>query len=288
MKIQAFFDEETYTLTYAVFDPQTKDAVIIDPVMDYEPASSSYFYDSINKVMEFVQAQQLNVVYIIETHAHADHLSGSQELKRRLSGAQVLIGEEIKSVQSTFKDVFHLDDDFKTDGSQFDRLVGDGEVFKAGSLEIKAIHTPGHTEACYSYLIEDAVFTGDALFMPDYGVARCDFPKGSAETLYRSVTEKLYQLPESTRVYTAHDYQPGGRPLRFESTIGESKKSNIHINETTQQADFVKFREARDRTLSAPKLLLPSVQVNVDGGHFPEPEANGMSYLKIPVSQKND
>jgi glyoxylase-like metal-dependent hydrolase (beta-lactamase superfamily II) len=287
MKIEPFFDEATSTITYVVSDENTRDAVIIDPVMDYDPASSSYSYESVNEVLDYVKKNELKVHFILETHAHADHLSGSQELKSRLPGSKVAIGADITKVQKTFKQVFNLSDDFKTDGSQFDTLVHDGETLKAGQLEFKALHTPGHTEACYSYLIEDAVFTGDALFMPDFGVARCDFPKGSAETLYDSVTEKLYTLPDDTRVFTAHDYQPEGRELKFESTIGESKRSNIHINAETNKEDFVKFRTERDKTLAAPKLLLPSVQVNADGGHFPKPEDNKVSYLKIPVRPKN-
>lgn len=287
MRIEPFFDQTTFTVTYVVSDEKTRDAVIVDPVMDYDSASSTYSYDSVKKVIDYVKSNELQVHYILETHAHADHLSGSQELKKLLPGAKVAIGADITKVQKTFKDVFNLGDEFRTDGSQFEILIHDAETLKAGTLEFKAIHTPGHTEACYSYLIRDAVFTGDALFMPDFGVARCDFPKGSAETLFDSVTKKLYTLPDETRVFTAHDYQPGGRELKFESTIGESKKSNIHINSETKKADFVKFRTERDKTLSAPKLLLPSVQVNVDGGHFPKPESNEVSYLKIPVRAKN-
>lgn len=287
MKIEAFFDKATFTMTYVVSDPKTRDAVIIDPVMDYEPSSSTYSFDSVKKVIDYVKGSELKVHYILETHAHADHLSGSQELKKLLPGSRVAIGADITKVQKTFKIFFNLGEEFKTDGSQFDKLVSDGETLKAGTLELKAIHTPGHTEACYSYLIEDAVFTGDALFMPDFGVARCDFPNGSAENLYDSVTQKLYSLPDETRVFTAHDYQPGGRELKFESTIGESKKENIHINANTQKANFVKFRTERDKTLLAPKLLLPSVQVNADGGNFPSPEGNKVSYLKIPVRAKN-
>lgn len=287
MKIEGFFDQETFTVTYVVSDEKTRDAVIIDPVMDYDPASSSYSYESVKEVIDYIKGKELKVHYILETHAHADHLSGSQELKRLLPGAKIAIGADITKVQSTFKEIFHFGDEFKTDGSQFDTLIHEGEILKAGTLELKAIHTPGHTEACYSYLVEDAVFTGDALFMPDYGVARCDFPQGSAETLYDSVTKKLYSLPDETRVFTAHDYQPGGRKVKFESTIGENKKSNVHLNAQTKKEDFVKFRTERDKTLAAPRLLLPSVQVNANGGHFQPTEANGVSYLKIPVRKTN-
>ena len=285
MKIEAFFDAATSTLTYVVFDEKTRDAVIIDPVLDYDPASSTISFQSVQKVTEFAKRKELKIHFIIETHAHADHLSGSQELKQRFPGSKVAIGQDITKVQKTFKNVFNFDDQFKTDGSQFDLLIKEGETLKAGVLEFTSIYTPGHTEACYSYKIQDVVFTGDALFMPDFGVARCDFPNGSAETLYNSVTEKLYILPDETRIFTAHDYQPGGRPLKYESTIGESKKANIHINVSTTKEAFVKFRTERDRTLSAPKLLLPSVQVNVNAGYFFDPESNGVSYLKIPVNE---
>jgi glyoxylase-like metal-dependent hydrolase (beta-lactamase superfamily II) len=225
---------------------------------------------------------------ILETHAHADHLTGSQQLKKIFPEAKVGIGQEIDKVQSVFKSVFNLSADFPTDGRQFDLLISDGQRFSAGSLEFEAIHTPGHTEACYSYKIEDAVFTGDALFMPDSGVARCDFPNGSAENLYDSIQSKLYTLPDSTRIFTAHDYQPNGRELRYESTIGESKKSNIHLKADTSKEDFVNFRTGRDKTLAAPKLLLPSIQVNIDGGKLPQPESNDVSYLKLPVRVKHD
>lgn len=287
MKIEPFFDKSTYTMTYIVYDEKTHDAVIIDPVMDYDVASSTYSFESIEQIFNFVKGKKLKIHYILETHAHADHLSGSQELKKRLPGSKVAIGTEITKVQNTFKGIFNFDDDFKTDGSQFDLLIHDTDILSAGTLEFRAIHTPGHTEACYSYIIEDAVFTGDALFMPDFGVARCDFPKGSAETLYNSVTQKLYTLPDETKVFTAHDYQPRGRELKFKSTIGESKESNIHINAKTKKEDFINFRTERDKTLSAPKLLLPSIQINVNAGHLPKPENNKMSYLKIPVRYKD-
>jgi len=287
MRVKSFFDKATYTVSYVVSDEKTRDAVIIDPVMDYEPASSTYSYESVEKVVDYVKDNGLTLHYILETHAHADHLSGAQELKRQLPGSKIAISANITKVQSTFKEIFNLINDFKTDGSQFDILIHDEQILKAGALEIKAIYTPGHTEACCSYLIEDAVFTGDTLFMPDFGVARCDFPKGCAKTLYNSITKKLYTLPEETKVFTAHDYQPNNRELKFESTIGKSKRSNIHINSNTAKADFVQFRIERDKKLPAPKLLLPSIQVNIDGGRLPQPESNQVSYLKIPVRPKN-
>ena len=283
MKIEAQFDAATYTLTYIVWDENTRDAVIIDPVMDYEPAGSTYWYESIDRVMGFVKAQKLKVHLLMETHAHADHLSGSQELKKRLSSPRIAIGKNISKVQEVFKGVFNLDPAFKTDGSQFDLLLGDGEEVVAGSLKVKVLHTPGHTPACSSYLIEDALFVGDALFMPDYGVGRCDFPAGSATDLYQSIKNRIYSLPDETRVFTGHDYQPGGRPLRYEATVGESKRTNKQIQDKTTKEEFVKFRTDRDRTLSAPRLLLPSVLVNIDAGRIPPPENNGMSYLKLPI-----
>lgn len=286
IQIKAFFDKATFTLTYVVWDPGTRDAVIIDPVLDYEPGGSKVSEDSVAEVASFINKNELTLHYILETHAHADHLSGSQYLKASYPKAMLGIGARITEVQKVFKTVFDLDS-LKTDGSQFDKLFADGEKFQAGSLRLEVIYTPGHTPACSSYLIEDAVFTGDALFMPDYGVGRCDFPAGSSETLFDSVSKRLYSLPDDTRVFTGHDYQPGGRPLRFESTIGEEKRSNIQIKAETQKAEFVKFRDARDKTLAAPRLLLPSVQVNIDAGRLPEPRENGRSYLSIPISRKS-
>lgn len=286
LKIQDFFHKDTYTITYVVWDSASLDAMIVDPVMDYDHASSTYFYDSVEIVYSFIQSNGLKVHNILETHAHADHLSGSQEFKRRFPGSKILIGKEISKVQATFKKIYNLHADFPTDGSQFDLLLNEGDEFALGSFTVKTIHTPGHTPACYSYHVGDVVFTGDALFMPDFGVGRCDFPDGSAADLYQSVHEKLYALPDETKTYTAHDYQPGGREYRCQSTIGEQKKSNIHINAQTTKDGFVKFRTERDATLSAPRLLLPSIEVNVDAGRFPPPENNGISYLKIPLREK--
>lgn len=286
IQIKEFFDKTTFTLTYVVWDPATLDAVLIDPVLDYDPGGSKVSEESITSVASFIDTSQLKLQYLLETHAHADHLSGSQVLKTRYPEAIVAIGARITEVQTVFKTFFDLSDSFKTDGSQFDHLFGDRETFSAGSLKFEVIYTPGHTPACCSYKVEDAVFTGDALFMPDYGVGRCDFPAGSAETLFESVTKRLYFLPDATRVFTGHDYQPNGRPLRFESSIGEEKRSNIQIKAETTKASFVKFRNERDKTLAAPKLLLPSVQVNIDAGHLPVPHRNGKSYLSIPISRK--
>jgi len=288
MKIETFFDKDTFTLTHIVSDEKTKDSVIIDSVLDYDPRSSTYSYDSINKVTEYIEGNELKIHFIMETHAHADHLTGSQELKRRFPEAKVVIGNGITKVQQTFKSLFNLSPEFPVDGRQYDQLIADNEVIEAGSLKIKALYTPGHTEACSSYLIGDAVFTGDALFMPDYGVARCDFPKGSAHSLFKSITERLYTLPDDTRVFVNHDYQPGGRELKFQSTIGEEKKNNVQLNEKTTEEEFVKFRTNRDSQLAAPKLLLPSIQVNINAGNIPEPEQNGISYLKIPIKKRKE
>jgi glyoxylase-like metal-dependent hydrolase (beta-lactamase superfamily II) len=284
IKIREFFDKKTWTLTYAVWDEKTRDAVVIDPVMDYDPASSKTSEDSAEEVIGFLRVQNLKLHYILETHAHADHLSGSQILKREYPEAKIAIGERITAVQEVFKGVFGLPENFKTDGSQFDRLLKDGEEFEAGTLKIKTIFTPGHTPACASYYIDGNVFVGDALFMPDYGTGRCDFPSGSAEALYHSVHDRLYELPDDTKVYTGHDYLPNGRPLKFMSTIAEEKAGNIQLKAETALKDFIRFRTERDRKLAAPNLLLPSVQVNIDAGRLPEPSINGKRYLRIPVS----
>lgn len=283
-QIKEFFDQNTWTLTYVVWDNETKDAIVIDPVMDYDPASSKTSEESSKVVIEFLRSERLKLHFILETHAHADHLSGSQIIKRDFPNAKIAIGEKITKVQEIFKGVFGLPEGFKTDGSQFDLLLKDGEEFSAGSIKIKTLFTPGHTPACASYYIDGNVFVGDALFMPDYGTGRCDFPAGSAVDLYRSVQDRIYELPEETKVYTGHDYMPKGRPLKFMTTIAEEKRENIQLKGNTTLDEFVRFRTERDQALAAPKLLLPSVQVNIDAGHLPEPTANGKRYLRIPVS----
>ncbi len=282
MQIKSFFDPRTWTLTYVVWDADSCDAIVIDPVLDFEPASGRTWTESADVVAAFLTARGLTLRGILETHAHADHLSGAQVLKERF-GAPVVIGSAITAVQAAFAPVFAKGPEFALDGSQFDRLVGDGEHFIAGTLDVEAIHTPGHTPACMSYRIGDAVFTGDALFMPDSGVGRCDFPAGDATVLYTSVHEKLYGLPDTTRVFVGHDYQPGGREVRCETTIGASKAGNVHLAGDTTPEAFVEFRRARDATLGAPRLLLPSIQVNIDAGRLPPPHANGRRYLMLPV-----
>jgi len=283
MQIQHFFDPATFTLTYVVHDPETGDAVVIDPVLDFDPPGAQTSSGSVEQVAAFLKERGLRVHYVLETHAHADHLSASQFLRRHFE-ARVAIGERIREVQETFRDVFDLPADFPVDGSQFDLLLREGDLVPAGSLVVEVISTPGHTPACVSYKIGDAVFTGDALFIEDYGTGRCDFPRGSAEDLYESVHERLYALPDSTRVFVGHDYQPRGRPLRYETTIGAEKRGNVQLKADTTRDDFVRFRKGRDATLDPPRLLFPSVQVNIDAGRLPRPRANGRRYLTIPAN----
>ena len=283
MKVHALFDPATYTLTYVVYDEVTRDAVVIDPVLDYDPGAAATSSASLDTLGAFVQEHGLRVHLALETHAHADHVSGGAVLRKRL-GARVVIGARITEVQRTFQGVFDLGDALAVDGSQFDRLVKDGERLEAGSLSVGVLETPGHTPACVSYVIGDAVFTGDALFIEDYGTGRCDFPAGSAAALYTSVHERLYGLPDATRVFVGHDYQPGGRALRFETTIGASKAANVQLRAETTREDFVRLRESRDATLAPPRLLFPSVQLNVNGGRLPPARANGRRYLTVPLN----
>lgn len=287
MNIETFFDPETFTLTYVVFDATTRDAVVIDPVLDYDALSSSTSTHSVEKVEVFLRKQDLKLRFVLETHAHADHLSGSQYLRKKFS-VPVAIGAGITEVQSVFAGVFDLGETFACDGSQFDKLLKDGERLAAGSLEVEAIATPGHTPACMTYKIRDAVFTGDALFIEDYGTGRCDFPKGSADALYTSVHDRLYSLPDATRVFVGHDYQPNGRAMRAETTVGRSKEANVQLRAATTREDFVARRNDRDAKLAAPRLLFPSVQVNIDAGRLPKPHANGKRYFKTPLNMKRE
>lgn len=287
-EIKSFYDEVTATLTHVAFDPQTLDAVVIDPVLDYDPASSQISTHSLDRLETFLRSKKLKIHFCLETHAHADHLTGAQGLKERFPELIIAIGQRIVEVQDVFQKIYNLPKDFIPNGRQFDRLLNDGEILKAGSLELKVIFTPGHTPACVSYLLGDAVFTGDALFMPDTGTGRCDFPKGSSQALYQSITQRLYTLPDSTRVFVGHDYKAGGsREARWESSIGFEKAQNIQISADTSQAEYQNFRDARDATLSAPRLLLPSIQLNIDAGKIPAAEDNGVSYLKIPIISKS-
>jgi len=280
MRIHPFFDANTFTITYVLFDPSTRDAVVLDPVLDYEPIGSFTHTESVDLVTKFVEDEKLKLHWVLETHAHADHLTGAQILRRRFD-ARVAIGADITAVQETFKDVFSLET-LKTDGSQFDRLLRDGETLHAGSIAVKAIATPGHTPACMTYQVGDVLFTGDLLFMDDYGTGRCDFPEGSAEHMYESV-QKLYAMPDATKVYPGHDYPPASRTWRYETTIGASKDHNPQLTAKTSKEAFVEMRNARDKTLAAPKLLFPSVQVNIDAGHMPA-EKNGKRYLSTPIN----
>jgi glyoxylase-like metal-dependent hydrolase (beta-lactamase superfamily II) len=283
MKVHALFDPATYTLTYVVYDEATRDAVVIDPVLDYDAAAAATSTASLDALVAFVTEHRLRVHLALETHAHADHVSGGAVLRKRL-GARVVIGARITEVQRTFQGVFDLGEALAVDGSQFDRLVKDGERLEAGSLSVGVLETPGHTPACVSYVIGDAVYTGDALFIEDYGTGRCDFPAGSATALYTSVHERLYGLPDDTRVFVGHDYQPGGRALRFETTIGASKAANVQLRGETTREEFVRLRESRDATLAPPRLLFPSVQLNVNGGRLPPAHANGRRYLSVPLN----
>ena len=284
ISVEPFYDERTSTLTYCVYDRVSRDAVIIDPVLDYDAASSTVWTQSVDKILTFVDTRQLILQLVLETHAHADHLSGAQEIKRRYTEVDVCIGQYITIVQQTFKSVFGMPDEFPVDGSQFDRLLKDGETVYAGSLVFKVLMTPGHTPACVSYLFSEMVFTGDALFMPDLGTGRCDFPMGDAEALYRSIMTRLYTLPDEIKAFVGHDYQPGGRALAYETTIVDQRMSNVHVRQDTQVDDFVKLRRERDKTLSPPALLFQSVQINIDAFAMPKPAADAKRFLKIPVN----
>ncbi len=285
IQIQHFFDPGTSTLTYIVHDPKTKDAVVIDPVWDYEPSSGQLSTKSMDPVVAYLKENHLSPQWVLETHAHADHLSSSQLFKNFFPNIKVAIGERITEVQKTFKTIFNLETEFDISGKAFDLLLKEGQVFEVGSLKFKVLFTPGHTPACASYLIEDALFSGDALFIPDSGTGRCDFPAGSAETLYESITQKIYSLPDNVRIFVGHDYQPEGRILKYQSTVKEEKNQNIQLKASTKKSEYVEFRTRRDATLSAPKLLFPSIQVNISAGNLPKAESNGVHYLKLPLRQ---
>lgn len=281
--VKTFFDGATFTATHVVWDPATKRAAIVDSVLDFDQASGRTHKGSAEAVVAFVASEGLSVDWILETHAHADHLSAAPFLKEKLGGT-VVIGADITTVQRTFAGVFNEPASFAQDGSQFDKLMADGEAFSIGTIPAVALHVPGHTPACLAFVIGDAVFVGDTLFMPDYGTARCDFPGGDARTLYRSI-RRLMKLPGETRVFLCHDYQAEGRNTYvWETTIAAEREGNIQVHQGVSEDEFVAMREARDATLAMPKLILPSVQVNIRAGHFPEPEANGVSYLKLPLN----
>ena len=283
--IRAFFHEPTNTVSYIVADPATKQAAVIDPVLDYDPNSGQVDIQSVTAILRVAEEQDLAIRWTLETHAHADHLSGSPFVKSK-TGARIGIGEHIKDVQRIFRPVFDAGD-LKTDGSDFDHLFEDGERFKIGELEAEVIYTPGHTPADVTYKIEDAAFVGDTLFMPDYGTARADFPGGDAHQLYRSI-RKLLALPGAARLFMCHDYKaPGRDKYAWETTVREEREKNVHVKEGVSEEEFVAMRNARDATLSAPRLLLPSIQVNIRAGKFPPAHANGIRYLTIPVKFKS-
>ncbi|NGX94457.1 MAG: MBL fold metallo-hydrolase [Candidatus Afipia apatlaquensis] len=282
--IQAFFDEPTNTISYLVSDPSTGQSAVIDPVLDYDPKSGEVDTRSVETILKAAADRKLTIVWALETHAHADHLSGAPYIKAK-TGAQIGIGEHIKDVQRIFRPIFNATD-MKPDGGDFDHLFEDGEVFKIGNLAVECIYTPGHTPADLSYKIGDAVFVGDTMFMPDYGTARADFPGGDAHQLYRSIW-KLLSLPPETRLFMCHDYKaPGRDTYAWETTVREQRERNVHIGGGKTEDEFVAARMTRDATLSAPTLLLPSIQVNIRAGAFPPAEDNGVHYLRIPVTFK--
>ncbi len=284
--VEALFDSATWTISYLVMDHQTRHCAVIDSVLDYDPKSGSTDTHSADRLIERVRELGASVQWILETHVHADHLSAAAYLKKNLGG-QLAIGSRITQVQKTFGALFNAGPGFARDGSQFDLLFDDDSRFRIGSLNARALHTPGHTPACMTFLVEaggeTVAFVGDTLFMPDYGTARCDFPGADARTLYRSI-QRILALPDQTRLFMCHDYLPGGRELRYMTTVAEQRASNIHIHDGIGEDAFAAMRQARDATLEMPVLMLPSVQINMRSGQFPEPEDNGVSYLKIPLN----
>lgn len=283
LDIHAFFDNNTQTVTYVVTDKATLSTAIIDPVLDFDQSAGRLYSQSADAIIAYLDENNLRLEWILETHAHADHITASHYIKQQ-RGGQVGIGADIKKVQSTFKRIFNLGDEFACNGSQFDFLFDDGEIINLGHLSIHILHTPGHTPACVSYLVEDAVFVGDTLFMPDFGTARADFPNGSAKVLYQSI-QKLLSLPDRTRVFVGHDYKSDTRDeYAWETSIFQEKRNNIHVKMGTTEQDFVRLREQRDAKLPVPKLLLPAIQLNIRAGSLSPEETNGVSYLKLPVT----
>ena len=282
MIVQHFFDPATSTFSYVVSDSATSRCAIIDPVLDLDYASGTLSTDSADRLIAYVRENGLAVDCILETHIHADHLSSAPYIKAELGG-DIAIGAEITTIQNTFGDIFNEDEGFRRDGSQFDRIMNDGDTFMVGDLQAEAYHVPGHTPACMAYRIEDALFVGDTLFMPDAGTARCDFPGGDAKALFASC-QRLLSLPADTKIYVCHDYQPGGRDLAFMATVGEHRDGNIHVGQGISEADFVAMRESRDATLAMPTLILPSLQVNMRAGHLPPLDRSGRLFLKVPIN----
>lgn len=290
LHVEGIFDPGTWTVSYIVLDPATKQCALLDSVLDYDPKSGRTSHASADRLIARVHELGATVQWILETHVHADHLSAAPYLKEQLGGT-LGIGEHIRAVQDVFGTLFNVGGDFARDGRQFDHLFADGETFRIGNLRALAMHTPGHTPACMTYVVSDgegvdgtqAAFVGDTLFMPDYGTARCDFPGGNARTLYRSI-RKVLDLPPDTLLYMCHDYQPGGREVQFVSTVADERAANVHVRNGIGEDEFVAMRRARDVTLDMPTLILPSVQVNMRAGQLPEPEDNGMRYIKIPLN----
>jgi len=280
--IKSFFDPATWTFTYVVYEKDQSACVIIDSVLDYDPKSGRTRTHSADKVIDFVQVHQLKTEWILETHAHADHVSAAQYLKEKLGG-RIAIGDRIRTVQNVFKGIFNLEASFNTEGKQFDYLLAKDEIIQFGRLSFQCLFVPGHTPACMAYKVGDAIFVGDTMFMPDVGSARCDFPGGDAKALYQSVRD-LLSYPEETRLFMCHDYPPDGRAIRFETTVAEQKKNNIHLKDGMTEAEFVAMRTKRDATLEMPVLILPAVQINIRAGNLPPKEENGISYLKIPLN----
>lgn len=281
--VEPFFDPATFTYSYVVSDPASRRCAVVDSVLDYDPAAGRTRTASADRLIAYVREQGLTLEWILETHVHADHLSAAPYIQRQLGG-RLAIGEHITVVQRTFGTLFNAESGFATDGSQFDHLLKDGDRFSVGGIQAQALHTPGHTPACMTYLIGDAAFVGDTLFMPDYGTARCDFPGGDARTLYRSI-RRLFALPDTTRLFMCHDYKaPGREHFLYQTSVGEERAHNVHVHEGISEDEFVAMRQARDATLGMPALILPSVQVNIRAGQLPPAEANGTRYLKIPLN----
>ena len=279
--VKAFFDPQTWTYTYVVYESKGSPCIVIDSVLNYDPKSGRTKTHSADEVISFIKDNQLQLEWILETHAHADHLTAAPYIQEKLGG-KIAIGDHITTVQSVFKGVFNLDD-IAVDGSQFDALIKEGEPIAFGNLSFKALYVPGHTPACTAYEIGNSIFVGDTLFMPDVGTARCDFPGGSASNLYRSI-QSILKYPPSTKLYMCHDYPPNGRPPEYQSTVADQKKSNIHVHDGVTEEQFVAMRNKRDAGLEMPVLILPSIQVNIRAGHMPKPEGNGTAYLKIPLN----
>lgn len=279
--VKAFFDPQTWTYTYVVYESKGSPCIVIDSVLNYDPKSGRTKTHSADEVIAFIKENRLQLEWILETHAHADHLTAAPYIQEKLGG-KIAIGDHITTVQSVFKGVFNLDD-IAVDGSQFDMLIKEGEPIAFGNLSFKALYVPGHTPACMAYEIGDSIFVGDTLFMPDVGTARCDFPGGSASNLYRSI-QSILKYPPSTKLYMCHDYPPNGRPPEYQSTVADQKKSNIHVHDGVTEEQFVAMRNKRDAGLEMPVLILPSIQVNIRAGHMPKPEGNGTAYLKIPLN----